>query len=119
MESSAPVLVVEDDDSVRLSLRDFLQSRGHEVLVASDGVGAIKLLIDHDIGAVITDFRMELLGGGYWLKFLERFCPNTPVIVVSGYLEPETEFPFPYFAKPFDYGEIESVVRGLIRDGRE
>lgn len=118
MASSDTILVVEDDDSIRLSLRDFLESRGHHVLVASEGVGAIKILIDHSVDALITDFRMELFGGGYWLKFLERFCPNTPVLVMSGYLDPDTELVFPYFAKPFDYGEIEEKVRELIYNGR-
>jgi DNA-binding NtrC family response regulator len=118
MESSATILVVEDDDSIRLTLRDFLESRGHTVLVASEGVGAIKILIDNDVDALITDFRMELFGGGYWLKFLERFCPKMPVVVVSGYLDPDTKLVFPYFAKPFDYDEIEEKVRELIHNGR-
>jgi len=118
MEPSATILVVEDNDSIRLTLRDYFESRGHAVLVASEGVGAIKMMIDNPVDALITDFRMELFGGGYWLKFLERFCPNMPVVVISGYLDPDTRLVFPYFAKPFDYAEIEEKVRELIHNGR-
>ena len=38
------ILLVEDEDSVRLTLRDFLQKKGYSILVASDGVSAIKQL---------------------------------------------------------------------------
>jgi len=46
MNSSARscVLIVEDEDSIRLTLRDYLKSKGYPVVVASDGVGAIKQL---------------------------------------------------------------------------
>jgi DNA-binding NtrC family response regulator len=113
-----PIIIVEDDDDVRLSLRDYLQAHGYDVEVASDGVGAIRLLIDHDIAAIITDYRMELLGGGYWMKFLERFVPDIPVFVVSGFLEPGFDMPFPVLTKPFEYDDLEKMIRErLIAEG--
>ena len=69
MASSHPILLVEDEDAVRLTLRDYLQRKGHDVIVTSDGVGAIKILVDRDVAAIITDFRMDLLGGDYWIRF--------------------------------------------------
>jgi DNA-binding response OmpR family regulator len=103
MASAKSVLLVEDDDSVRLTLRDYLQRKGHDVLVASDGVGAIRILVDQDVGAVVTDFRMDLLGGDYWIRFLRKFCPDLPVFVMSGFLDPETDIPYPCFTKPFEF----------------
>ena len=40
------ILIVEDEDAIRLTLRDYLRKKGFDVLVASDGVGAIKILLD-------------------------------------------------------------------------
>ncbi|GAI80446.1 unnamed protein product, partial [marine sediment metagenome] len=48
-KSQALILIVEDEDSIRLTLRDFLKRKGYHVLVASDGVGALKQLLDNDI----------------------------------------------------------------------
>ena len=104
------VLVVDDDDGVRLSLRDYLVARGHQVFVASDGVGAIQHLIDSDISVIVTDYRMDLLGGDYWVRFLKRFCGGTPVYIISGFLPAEMEVPFPVLTKPFDYEELEKRI---------
>ncbi|MBU8913138.1 MAG: response regulator [Spirochaetales bacterium] len=108
--ASQTILVVEDDDAIRLSLRDYLVAHGHQVLVASDGVGAIQHLIDSDISVIVTDYRMELLGGDYWVRFLDRFCSKIPIYVISGFLPPDMEVPFPVLPKPFDYGELERLV---------
>lgn len=111
------ILIVEDDDGVRLSLRDYLDKKGHHVAVASDGVGAIKILVDQDVRVIVTDFRMEQLGGDYWIRFLRKFCPGIPVFVMSGFLDPEIDIPYPSFAKPFDYGELERRVGETLSDG--
>jgi len=105
------VLLVEDEDAIRLSLRDYLKLKGYEVLVASDGVGAIKLLLDHKVDLVVTDYRMDILGGDYWIRFLERFCPELDVIITSGFLKPDFVIPFEVMYKPFDYVELEQRVR--------
>lgn len=111
------VLIVDDEDAVRLSLRDYLHRNGIATLVTSDGVGAIKLLIDHTVSAIVTDFRMPQLGGEYWIRFLERFCPGIPVIVMSGFLDTTMELPYPVVEKPFDYAELAALVREKIDHG--
>jgi DNA-binding NtrC family response regulator len=100
------ILVVDDDDAVRLSLREYLADRGFNVLVASDGVSAIKHLIDNEVSAIVTDYRMEVLGGDSWVRFLQRFCADTPVFIISGYLPPNVEVPYPIIPKPFDFEEL-------------
>lgn len=119
MDESPLVLVVEDDDAVRLSLRDYLQRKGHRVLVTSDGIGAIKCLVDNDVALIVTDFRMNQMGGDYWMRFLRKFCPTIPVFVMSGFLEPDVDVPFPSFTKPFDYGELEHRIRETLYHGTD
>jgi len=113
------ILIVEDDDTIRLSLREFLTANGYRVFVSSDGVGAIRHLLDNDIAAIITDFRMEPLGGDYWLRFLHRFCGDKLVYVISGYVSADIEVPFPVVSKPFDYQALEAMVRADLESTGE
>ncbi len=105
------VLIVEDEDAIRLTFRDFLQEEGFQVLVASDGVGAIKQILDHDIWAIITDYRMSILGGDYWIRFLDRYCGGKKIIVTSGFLRPEFPIPFDVIYKPFHYEDIVKILK--------
>ena len=114
MAESGKILIVEDEDPIRLSLRDFLLKKGHDVVVASDGVGAIKQLLDTDVDVIVTDYRMSLLGGTYWIKFLQRFCQDKKVIITSGFLNPEYTIPFPVLYKPFEYARLESMIQDLL-----
>ncbi len=107
----AYVLLVEDEDSVRLTLRDFLQKKGYSILVASDGVSAIKQLLDHEISMIITDYRMQILGGDYWIKFLDRYCSDKRIIITSGFLRPEFSIPFDVIYKPYDYDQISELIK--------
>lgn len=108
------ILIVEDEDAIRLTLRDYLRKKGYEVLVASDGVGAIKILLDNAIDLIITDFRMDILGGDYWIKFLHTYCPDLHVIIASGFLKPEFHIPYEVVYKPFDYSDMEKKIRSIL-----
>ena len=112
--SAGIILVVEDEDAIRLTLRDYLRRKGFEVLVASDGVGAIKQLLDFDVDLIVTDYRMDLLGGDYWIKFLRKYCPDQDVIITSGFLKPEFEIPYEVVNKPFDYSDLEKRIREIL-----
>ena len=110
-ENSSYILLVEDEDAIRLTLRDFLHKKGYNVLVASDGVSAIKQLLDHDISMIITDYRMQNLGGDYWIRFLYRYCSDKKIIITSGFLRPEFSIPFEVLYKPFDFLVIAERIK--------
>jgi CheY-like chemotaxis protein len=96
------ILIVDDDDAFRLFLKELLNKSNYHIQVASDGVGAIQLMIDNDFDLIISDYRMKPLGGAYWIRFLKRFCENTNVVIISGFLEQEDDIPYPVFYKPID-----------------
>jgi len=114
MPSKALVLVVEDEDSIRLSLRDYLTKKGYDVLVASDGVGAIKLILDYNVDIIVSDYRMEVFGGDYWIRFLKTYCPDTRIIITSGFLRPDFDIPFEVVYKPFDYEDLERRIAAML-----
>jgi DNA-binding response OmpR family regulator len=108
------ILVVEDEDSIRLTIRDFLKKKGFQVIVASDGVGALKQLLDNDVDLIVTDYRMDILGGDYWLRFLQKYCADTKVIITSGFLQPNFPIPYKVLYKPFDYTELEKMIEAEL-----
>jgi len=115
LESSSDyILIVEDEDSIRIPLKDYLTRVGFSVLVASDGVGAIKHILDHHIAAIITDYRMDILGGDYWVRFLARFCPTQKVLLTSGFLKSDLPLPFEVLTKPYSFMELETKLRELL-----
>jgi DNA-binding NtrC family response regulator len=109
------ILIVEDEDAIRLTLRDYLRKKGYEVFVASDGVGALKQLLDNDIDLIVSDYRMDVLGGEYWIKFLIKYCKDKHIIITSGFLRPDFYIPFDVMYKPFDYNELEDAIIRLMR----
>lgn len=119
MSQKSFILIVEDEDSIRLTLRDYLQTKGYNVVVASDGVGAIKQMLDYPIAVVVSDYRMDTLGGDYWMRFLREYCRDKKVIITSGFLKPEFPIPFPVLYKPFDYSELERLVALSLREAQE
>ena len=114
-EQSGIVLLVEDEDAIRLTLRDYLRKKGFEVLVASDGVGAIKQILDHPVEIIVSDYRMDVLGGDYWIKFLKRFCTDKKVFITSGFLKPEFAIPFTVIYKPFDYSQLAKLIEEALQ----
>ena len=114
MPSKGLVLLVEDEDAIRLSLRDYLVKKGYEILVASDGVGALKQLLDYDVDLIVSDYRMDVLGGDYWIKFLKKYCSGKRILITSGFLRPDFEIPFDVLYKPFDYGDLEVRIAALM-----
>jgi DNA-binding response OmpR family regulator len=111
------ILVVEDEDSIRIPLKEYLTKAGFSVLVASDGVGAIKHILDYSIAAIVTDYRMDILGGDYWVRFLERFCPGQKILLTSGFLKSELKNPFAVLAKPYTFQELEAQLREMLDSG--
>jgi CheY-like chemotaxis protein len=114
MPSKGLILVVEDEDSIRLSLRDYLTKKGYDVLVASDGVGALKQLLDFEVDLIVSDYRMDIFGGDYWIKFLIKYCSKKRIIITSGFLRPDFEIPFDVVYKPFDYHDLEAHIVALL-----
>ncbi len=110
MENSPSILFVEDDEDIRLCFRDYMEEKGYNILVASDGVGAIKILIDNKIDMIVTDYRMEVFGGKYWIKFLKKFCKDMNIIIITGYPKMGIPVQFPIITKPFSFEQLEQEI---------
>jgi len=85
-QSSVPqsILVIDDDESIRLLLRAILEREGYRVLEASDGDKGFKEFKKNPTDLVITDLIMPGKEGIETIRDLRREFPNIKIIAVSG-----------------------------------
>src|SRR3954453_10046224 len=84
------VLVVDDTDAVRYTVRLLLEDAAMEVEVAASGTEALARLIDpRDFDAVVLDERMPDLSGMEVARFATQRAGCPPLVLYSGYLSPE------------------------------
>jgi putative two-component system response regulator len=114
------VLVVDDEKSIRITLKAFLSEVGYEVQVAEDAEKAIKMLRETDFDVVVTDIIMPRVTGVDLLKAILEISPDSKVIMMTG--EPTVKTAtdslrseaFNYLIKPIGKDKIlESVRRAL------
>lgn len=81
------VLVVDDEPSIRRLAKITLERMDVGVLLASDGVEALETIARHskEISLVLLDLTMPRLGGDEIYPELVERCPDTPIILMSGY----------------------------------
>ena len=109
----ARILIVDDEQDMRMALRLFLERSGHTVQEASDGESALSTLhVATGADVVLLDMRMPGMDGAQTLaKIRERF-KDLPVIMVTGYGSPESAQEVlaigasHYISKPFKNQEL-------------
>lgn len=117
------VLVVEDDPTLRLVLRDNLQSEGYEVDVAADGTRAISRARIATPDLVVLDLTLPDLDGLELLPTL-RSLGQIPIIVLTARAERAEKLKGlnlgadDYMTKPFDPDELLARIRAVLRRAR-
>lgn len=116
------ILVVDDDASIRATLGKLLTATGHEVLLAENGVEAIRVLREGGVDLVFLDVFMPQQDGVETLIQLQTMNPALPIVVMSGGgtsrmdLLPEARLLGAYYTlhKPFTLAEILKVVNTAL-----
>jgi DNA-binding NtrC family response regulator len=83
--TAAPILIVEDKDSLRAMLRLALEAQGHSVIEARDEAEASACLRDSVPGVVLSDLRLPNGDGFGVLRAAKEADPELPVIVMTAY----------------------------------
>jgi len=85
----ATVLLVEDEDAVRLVGRRALENKGYTVLEAPDGEAALDVVAAHkdEIDLILSDVIMPGMDGHTLVKLVRQELPDVKVILMSGYAE--------------------------------
>src|SRR5256885_16110823 len=78
------IIVIDDNDAARVTMRRVLEKAGHQVLEASDGDAGLKLLAETGVTLVITDIFMPGQDGIVTLRRIKKEFPGVRGIAVSG-----------------------------------
>ncbi len=119
----ARILIIDDDPLVRLSLCAILETAGHQVDEAKNGLEGIGKYRRTSADLVITNIVMPEMDGLETIRELERIKPGLRLIAISGYdpgrgrgyLTLAEEYGALYtFTKPFDRAEVLEAVEKLL-----
>jgi len=121
MNKPSKLLLVDDNDEILSTLKDYLIKKGYEVFSASDGLEALKLLETDQQGfdLVITDLVMPNISGVGLIAIIKKKFPGLPVIAITGWGEhPEalaTEVQADLvLEKPFELSELDKSLKKLL-----
>ncbi len=124
MQTSAKILVIDDDAVARELLAEALRKEGYEVEAFADGAEAIERGRKAPVDLVLTDIRMGAMDGLTVLREFKKFSPDTPIVLLTafgsleGAIEAMKQGAYDYLAKPFKKEEIKLVVRRSLEHGR-
>ena len=120
-----PKILVVDDEKVALkNLEHIMKKEGYEVVGTQSGQNALKLLREQSFDLVLTDLRMEKVDGIQILQKCRELCPDTEVIMITGFATLESAVEtmkhgaFYYIAKPFKLDEVRKVVKEALEKVR-
>lgn len=120
MNDKANILIVDDEEVVRLSHLRSLAGADCNAQAAGDGREAINVMEQHPFDVVLLDLRMPGLDGMEVLKTIKQRWPDSEVIVVTGYPSIESAKEavrlgaFNYLTKPLDPDEVIKAANDAV-----
>ena len=122
MREQPKVLVVDDEESVVVTIKAILQLDGYNVATTTSGAQARAMVRDTEYDLVLTDLRLEDGDGLDVLKAVRESYPETVTIMLTGYASLESAIQalragaYDYLVKPSEVEELRSTVaRGIER----
>jgi len=122
MSEQLKVLVVDDEESVVVTIKAILQLDGYDVATTTSGQRARTMVRDVEYDLVLTDLRLEDGDGLDVLKAVREHHPDTITIMLTGYASLESAIQairagaYDYLVKPSEVEELRSTVaRGIER----
>ena len=113
------VLVVDDEQLIRWSIRSHLEHVGFQVVVAENGKQALACFRD-DVGLVLLDLRLPDTNGLAVLRQIKKKRPDCPVILMTAFGTPEVareavaDGAFRVVDKPFNLDDMTSLVEQAL-----
>ena len=121
----AVILLVDDQESVRTNLGEYLQRHGFDVHVVSDGASALLWLAHHIPDVVVLDVQMPELDGLDICREIRRRSSSLPVLMMSGERQELVDRVIgleigadKYLLKPFEPALLVAEIRSLLRTAR-
>lgn len=115
-----PILIVDDEASMRESLQDWFLDLGYQAETACDGEEALKLIAEKNYGLLILDLKLPGQDGIEVLKKARKHHPDLRGIIITAYPSVDTareaikQGAIDYLPKPFELSELEKLVEENI-----
>jgi DNA-binding NtrC family response regulator len=116
----ARILIVDDEASIRETLREILEYEDYEIEEAEDGEKALALIQKFNYDAVLADIKMPKIDGLELLEKSKEIAPELPFIMISGHGTMETAVEatkkgaFDFVNKPPDLNKLLITVRNAV-----
>jgi len=117
------ILVIDDERSIRNTLKDVLEYEKYEVDLAEDGTAGIELFSQQQYDAVLCDIKMAKMDGIEVLQKLQDISTDVPVIMISGHGNIDTAVDsirkgaFDFLEKPLDLNRLLITIRNALERG--
>jgi len=126
LTGAGTILLVEDEDAVRVFSTRALKNKGYNVYEARSGEEALEVLEKHgdEIDLTVTDVVMPQMDGPTLYKHMQARWPRMKVVFVSGYTEDRLREQFKsgevihFLGKPFSLKQLASKVKDLLGEGK-
>jgi len=111
------ILVIDDERSIRNSLKDILQYENYEVALAEDGPQGLDLAEKNVFDLVLCDIKMPKMDGIEVLEKLHFLTPDTPVVMISGHGDIDTAVEsikkgaYDFIEKPLDLNRLLIAIK--------
>ena len=119
-EEPASILLVDDEESVLLTLEAVLKKEGHQVTAVGSGTDALRAIREHSFDLLLSDLRIDDVDGLTLLAAAQKRDPDTVSILLTGYASLESAVQalrygaFNYLLKPCNIEEMKlTIARGL------
>lgn len=123
--AAAPrILVVDDEETVLLSIQGVLELDGYAVSATTSGTEALTLAATTAFDLVLTDLRLDDIDGLQVLRELQRISPTSVVVTLTGYASLDTALQalrdgaYDYLVKPCDVLELRATIQRGLERGR-
>ena len=119
-QSQPKILVIDDDDDLRYSLKRVFSGRQYEVVEADSGETGLKVAEKELPDVILLDNRMKGMSGIEALQHLRGINPNAMIILMTAYGTTQTTIEamkfgaFDYIMKPFDLKKILSITEAAL-----
>ena len=87
MQYQPKIMVVDDEDGLRITLVDILEYEGFDVTSASDGLQGVEMATENHFDLILMDVRMPGIDGSEACRQIKAVSPETIVIMMTGYPE--------------------------------
>jgi len=120
MNKKTDVLVVDDEDIVRESLRDWLSDVGYKVDVADSGEEALRIIRQKKNKIMLADLVMPGMDGIELMKKAREIVPSISTVIITAHGSIQTaitairEGAYDYIEKPFCPEKVEHLVKNLV-----